>query len=55
MVVDELFYQIWIKLGYIKWGGRIKYNLYRVWSWVGIKVGYRDRGIKEYEIKKSNY
>ena len=43
--IKSLLYPMWKQIGYTRWN----YRLYRVWSWIGIKMGYSERVIKEYE------
>ena len=41
--IKNIIYQIWKQIGYTKWN----YKLYRVWNWIGIKMGYSERVVVE--------
>ena len=46
--IKNILYPIWKKIGYTRWN----YKLFRIWSWVGIKMGYSEQVIKDYELNK---
>jgi hypothetical protein len=41
--IKNILYPIWKQIGYTRWN----YKLFRIWSWVGIKMGYSERVIVE--------
>ena len=41
--IKNILYPIWKRIGYTRWN----YKLFRLWSWVGIKMGYSERVVVE--------
>jgi hypothetical protein len=48
--IKNIIYRIWKQIGYTKWN----YKLYRVWSCIGIKMGYSEQVIEEEGLKYEN-
>ena len=46
-----MVYSLWLKYGFRKWKSDgekdIYYYIYRLWHWIGERLGYCDRIIKE--------
>jgi hypothetical protein len=41
--IKSILYQIWKRIGYTKWN----YKFFRLWSCIGIKMGYSEQVIEE--------
>jgi hypothetical protein len=48
--IKSILYQIWKRIGYTKWN----YKLFRLWSCIGIKMGYSEQVIEEEGLKYEN-
>ena len=42
--VNKTLYKIWKGGGYTKWRN---YKLFRIWSWIGNRLGFSNRLMKE--------
>jgi len=49
-MINNYLYPIWRRIGYSKWN----YRIFRVWSWVGVKLNFKEKILEEYDDEKTN-